>query len=106
MRDYCECCYKNFKAINYIKNGKTHYRRFCNSCNAATKKKKIIPAWKEQGYKKKFKCDSCSFIAKHTDQLVVVENNTTHNTICLNCNALYNANGTLEMRSGDLRSDF
>lgn len=105
MRELCESCYHNPKAINYVKDGKTYYRKFCNSCNS-NRKKKLSPTWKEQGYKKKFKCESCNFVAKHTDQLTIIEHKKQYRTICLNCDALYKVNGTLEIRTGDLRSDF
>ena len=68
MRELCERCGKNPKAINYKKDEKTFYRRLCDPC-IIEKRKNIKPQWQQDGYKKKFKCESCGFVAKYQEQL-------------------------------------
>ena len=104
MRQLCEICQKNNQAINYKKQGKTYYRKFCNSC-ILEHRKKSVPQWQKQGYKKKIKCESCGFLAKHEDQLSVNEYRDSWVTICLNCSALVKVTKKLSKKS-DLKSDF
>ena len=95
-RKLCPICNANLVAINYIKDGITHYRKTCTSCNRKGKKlKSIPPAWTKSGYKKMDRCEKCGFNAKIPDQLCVfyVDGNLKNNnwlnlkTICLNCAA-------------------
>ena len=104
MRDLCERCNTNHKAINYKKDGRTFYRRFCDAC-IIEKKKIIKPQWQQEGYKKKLKCESCGFVAKFSEQLNVVTLNHSYRTLCLNCKVLYDK-GTKIIIKGDLKSDF
>lgn len=101
----CEKCKKNKKAINYIKNNKTYYRKICYSC-LVKKKSEIVPKWQVDNYKKKFKCESCDFVAKHHHQLTVIEYNSNYKTICLNCEVIAKINKSIEIKKGDLKSDF
>lgn len=104
MRELCEKCKKNPKAINYKKDNKVFYRRFCDSC-LIKKKKDVKPQWQKDGYKKKFKCESCGFVARHMEQLTVCEHQTTWRTICLNCEVDFKITGKFEVRKA-LKSDF
>ena len=104
MRDLCEKCNKNHKAINYKKDGKTFYRRFCDAC-IIEKKKNVKPQWQRDCYKKKFKCESCGYVAKYPDQLDVIEFET-YRTVCLNCEIIFDKEKKINILKGDLRSDF
>ena len=104
MRELCERCGEHPKAINYKKDGKTFYRRFCDAC-IVEKKKNVKPQWQRDGYKKKFKCESCGFVAKFPEQLEVVDYSNTFRTICLNCEIVFDKEKKLTIK-GDLRSDF
>lgn len=93
MRQICPACNSKPVAINYTKNGVTHYRTKCDSCTR--KNKKIVPKWVKVGYKKKPQCECCGFKARYQEQLSVcfVDNNTNNTvltnikTVCLNCYA-------------------
>ena len=104
MRELCERCNNNLKAINYIKDGKTFYRRLCDAC-IIEKKKVVKPQWQLEGYKKKFKCESCGFVPKFSEQLDVITFNKNYRSICLNCKVIYNKENKIIIK-GDLRSDF
>lgn len=105
MRDLCERCNTNVKAINYKKEGKTFYRRFCDAC-IIEKKKNIKPKWQQDGYKKKFKCESCGFVGKFTEQLDVINYLNVYRTVCLNCKVIFDKTNKIDIFKGDLRSDF
>lgn len=94
MRPVCLTCNKNFRAINYKRNGITHYRTLCDDCGRKKNElKPRVPNWQTAGYKKKTTCDLCGFRSSYTSQLVVfhidgnLENTVFTNlrTICLNC---------------------
>ncbi len=104
MRDLCERCNINPKAINYKKDGKVFYRRLCDAC-IIEKKKIVKPQWQQEGYKKKFKCESCGFVPKFSEQLDVVDYNKAYKTICLNCKVVYDKEKKISIK-GDLKSDF
>ena len=104
MRELCEKCKTNLKAINYKRDGKIYYRRLCDSC-LIKKKKDVKPAWQQEGYKKKFKCESCAFVIKHPEQLTVIKHIDVWRTVCLNCEVSYKITGKLEIRK-DIKSDF
>lgn len=103
MRESCEKCNQHPKAINYKKGDRIYYRRLCDAC-LIKQKKDVKPLWQQEGYKKKFKCESCDFIPKHPEQLTVVNNNAWR-TVCLNCEVSFNVTGKLEIKK-DLKSDF
>lgn len=105
MVNLCEKCNKNPKAINYKKDDRTFYRRLCDAC-IIEKKKNKKPQWQQDGYKKKFKCESCGFTAEHATQLTVIETQKNYKTICLNCEALFKIENKIRFRKGDLKSDF
>lgn len=104
MRELCERCGEHPKAINYKKDGKTFYRRFCDAC-IVEKKKNVKPQWAQDSYKKKFKCESCGFVAKYQEQLTVIDYEG-YKTICLNCEVNFHKNNKITIFKGDLRSDF
>jgi transcription elongation factor Elf1 len=105
MNDLCTKCQKNTRAINYIKNNKKYYRKICYTC-LVKKRNEVLPQWQLDGYKKKFKCESCDFIAKHNSQLTVIDINSNYKTICLNCDIIVKLNKTINLKKGDLKSDF
>jgi len=104
MRELCDRCNTNPKAINYKKDGKIFYRRLCDAC-IIEKKKVVKPQWQQEGYKKKFKCESCGFVAKMPEQLDVIDYINAYRTICLNCKIVFDKEKKITIK-GDLRSDF
>lgn len=96
MRPICPACTNHRPvAVNCYKNGKTYYRKMCDSCIRAGKKlKPTPPGWYKAGYRKKPHCEKCGFEAELPEkQLAVVHvngdmrNNDKLNlrTVCLNC---------------------
>jgi hypothetical protein len=90
----CPICQHRPVAVNYVKEGKKHYRSRCDQCIRKNKKlKPQAPAWFRFGYRKKECCERCGFNAASGDQLNVfhvdgnLKNNDHNNlkTICLNC---------------------
>lgn len=94
-RPVCPICLQNPVGINYSLNGKTYYRKICNSCRRKGKKlKPIPPPWFRSGYRKKSVCEKCGYRAKFPEKQMSVyhvdgnlKNTTTMNlkTVCLNC---------------------
>ena len=94
-RELCPICLATPVAVNYIRDGITHYRNSCSTCIRKGKKLKAIPpAWAKSGYKKTLQCEICNFKARlPTKQLFVyhvdgnLKNNNWHNlkTVCANC---------------------
>ena len=94
LRPICKTCGKNHCAVNYIREGVTHYRSGCDECGRKKKKlKPRNPRWKNAGYKKKATCDLCGFHSLFTTQITVfhvdgdLDNAELSNlrSICLNC---------------------
>lgn len=113
MRPICKTCNKNFCAVNYKRNGVTHYRSICDECGRKkTKKKPREPSWQKSGYKKKTTCDLCGFKGIYSTQMVVfhidgnLENSTLTNlrTICLNCVEVVKKK-EVNWKRGDLQVD-
>ena len=113
IRPICKSCGKNQCAVNYIREGITHYRSGCDECGR--KKKKLKPRkanWTKSGYKKKATCDRCGFRAKYSAQLLVYHvDGNLHNanlrnlkTVCLNC-TIEIPRQDLPWRPGDLEPD-
>ena len=94
-RDLCTVCLDNLVAVNYIREGVTHYRSMCASCIRKGKKiKEPPPLWAKSGYKKKERCEMCNFKAKlparqlfvyHVDGNLKNTNSFNLKTICANC---------------------
>lgn len=112
MRPLCLCGQRP-AAINYRKNGKTYYRKKCESCNKYGTVGKGIPLWKLDGYVKKDKCEKCGYSSKHQEQFNVfyidgnLQNTTPNNlkTICANCQRIMQKIG-VRWKQGDLIPDF
>lgn len=105
MRELCDRCGKHPKAINYKKENRTFYRSLCDAC-IIEKRKDIKPQWQQDGYKKKFKCESCGFVGKYTEQLTVIKHQDTYRTTCLNCEIIFKKENKIYIIKGDLKSDF
>jgi len=112
-RPICAACNQRFCAVNYHKDGVTHYRARCEYCIRRNRKIKAPePRWKAAGYKKKPTCDRCGFRAKFSAQLLVyhVDGNLNNSglrnlkTICLNCVEEVKR-ADLPWKSGDLEED-
>lgn len=113
-RPLCQSCSRNPAAINYIKDGVTHFRTRCGGCNRKNKGlSPQKPSWMNGGYKKKPHCEKCGFKAKYKEQLSVyyvdgnLKNNTLLNlrTVCANCQITVTKEG-LGWSQGDLCPDF
>jgi hypothetical protein len=113
MRPICSTCNKNLCAINYIRNGFTHYRKLCDECGRKkTKKKPRTPNWQRSGYKKKSNCDLCGFKSVYTSQTTVyhIDGNLENiefinlRTICLNCVEIVKKK-EVNWKRGDLEVD-
>ena len=113
-RPICKDCNKNYSAINYIRKGKTYYRRICDSCGKVkAKKKPRVLLWEKVGYKKKPHCDSCGFKSLYASQMTVFHidgdlNNVAFSnlrTICLNCVEIVKRK-EVTWRRGDLTVDY
>lgn len=113
-RPICTQCNKNYRAINYIRAGVTHYRKLCDECGR--KKKKLKPRrslWSKGGYKKKANCDLCGFRSLLPTQITVfhvdgnLENITISNlrSICLNCVEVVKKK-EVTWKRGDLEVDY
>jgi hypothetical protein len=112
-RPICKACNQRFCAVNYNKDGITHYRSRCEYCLKKGRKiKSPEPRWKTSGYKKKTTCDRCGFRSKFAAQLLVYHidgnmNNTALRnlkTVCQNCVVDINKSD-LPWRLGDLEED-
>ena len=102
-RPLCQLCNMDPAAINYHSNGKTRYRKLCDSCLQKGKKIKAVPAWYKAGYRKKLVCDKCGFRTKYPDKQMAVfyldgnlKNNNEFNlkSVCLNCRVELNQTGS------------
>jgi len=113
LRPICNTCGKNHCAVNYIREGVTHYRSGCDECGR--KKKKLKPRkanWTKSGYKKKITCDLCGFKSLFPSQMTVyhidgnLENITLINlrTVCLCCIEVVKRK-EITWRRGDLEVD-
>ena len=112
-RPKCNACNQRLCAINYIRNGITHYRSRCDYCIKKGRRVKApVARWTQTGYKKKPTCDRCGFRAKYAVQLMVYHidgnlnnsNLTNLKTVCQNC-AVEIKKSDLTWRPGDLTPD-
>jgi len=112
-RPICNTCNKNYSAVNYIREGVTHYRSICDECGR--KKNKLKPRkanWTNSGYKKKATCDLCGFRSLFSTQINVfhIDGNleniqlTNLRSICLNCVEVVKKK-EVTWRRGDLQVD-
>ena len=111
MRPLCDCKLRP-AAINYKKNGRTYYRKKCETC-LRNGSKHGVPKWKQRGYTKKDSCEKCGFKSKHSEQFNVyhIDGNLDNcsilnlKTICANCQRLMQKQG-VRWKQGDLLPDF
>lgn len=111
MRPLCICGQRP-AAINYKKNRKTYYRKYCETClrNGVGYG---TPRWKLSGYQKKSHCEKCNFKSSHSEQFNVyhidgnLENCKPSNlkTVCANCQRIIQKEG-YKWKQGDLKPDF
>ena len=113
QRPLCQACNQQLCAINYRRDGVTHYRARCDSCNKKQRRlKPPLARWKAAGYKKKLTCDRCGFKSKYAAQLLVYHvDGNLHNaninnlkTVCQNCAVEINKSGST-WTPGDLLPD-
>mgnify|MGYP003653047932 CR=1 FL=1 len=113
-RPNCTACNQRLCAINYTRDGITHYRSRCDACIKKGRRRRAPePRWELAGYKKKPTCDRCGFRAKFTAQLLVYHvDGNLHNTalrnlktVCQNC-VVEIAKTDLPWTVGDLEPDF
>jgi hypothetical protein len=110
MRPICKCGERP-KAVNYIKDGRTYYRKLCEVCM----KNGLyhgIPRWKRAGYKLHKCCDKCGFKSPYKEVFSVFHvdgdlNNCSFlnlKTVCANCQRVLAREG-ITWRQGDLVPD-
>lgn len=113
-RPICKDCNRNSCAVNYIRQGVTHYRSICDECGSKKAKKKPQRAnWEKAGYKKKPVCDICGFKSIYPAQMTVfhidgnLKNTSLNNlrTICLNCVEVVKRK-EVTWKRGDLQVDY
>jgi len=113
-RPICKECNKDRCSVNYVRKGKTYYRRLCDSCGKKkVKKLPSKPNWTRSGYKKKPQCDLCGFKSLYPSQTTVFHINGDLNnialsnlrTICLNCVEVVKRK-EVTWKRGDLRVDY
>jgi hypothetical protein len=113
-RKTCPHCNQRPVAVNFHRNNKIYYRKFCDTClRRGIRYKPEPPAWHRAGYSKKERCEKCGFKARHPEQLGVfyVDGNLKNNnwlnlkTICLNCTQEVQKS-RLPWRQSPLISDF
>jgi len=112
MRPLC-ICNQRPAAINYIKEGKTYYRKKCETCLKHGIVGYGIPRWSMSGYEKKTYCEKCRFKSSHEEQFNVyhidgdLQNCRPSNlkTVCANCQRIIQKEG-YTWRQGDLTPDF
>ena len=114
LRPICKTCGKNHCAVNYIREGVTHYRSGCDECGRKRKKLKArTPRWQGAGYKKKPTCDLCGFRSVLSNQITVFHidgdldncNLTNLRSICLNCVEVVKKK-EVTWKRGDLQVDY
>ena len=73
-RPTCEHCQSRPAALNYVRNGKRHYRRKCLHCINKSREEASLESQvlNKSGYQKRNTCDRCGFQAKHPSQLSIV----------------------------------
>lgn len=112
-RPTCQACNQRLCAINYHRDGVTHYRSRCESCQRKNRGlRPRSPRWKIAGYTKKIVCDRCGFRAKYNAQILVYHvdgnlNNTdikNLRSICRNCEVGLTKSDAM-WRPGDLEPD-
>lgn len=113
MRPICKQCNRNFSAVNYIREGVTHYRSICDDCGRKKNKQRPrVPSWQAAGYKKKPHCDLCGFKSLFVTQMMIyyVDGNLDNTdfinlrTICLNCVEVVKRKN-VNWKRGDLEVD-
>ena len=110
MRPLCTCGFRP-AAINYVKNGRTYYRKLCEACLKGGKYAGIA-RWYRAGYKMKNTCDKCGFKSPYSEVFNVFHvdgdlNNCRHTNlknVCSNCQRLLHREG-VKWRQGDLVPD-
>ena len=100
-------------AINYKKEGKTFYRKKCESCSNTGQTGVGYPKWYLDGYRAKEFCEKCGFKSKYKEQFNVfhldgsLNNSKPSNlkTVCANCQRILSKEGIM-WKQGGLVPDF
>ena len=73
-RPICQHCQSRPAALNYVRNGKRHYRSRCLACIDAVKREHSLEAQTlhKSGYQKRNTCDRCGFVSRHPSQVSIV----------------------------------
>lgn len=114
LRPICKLCNKNYRAVNYHRDGIVHYRSVCDDCGRKKKKLKSRRSlWTRGGYQKKANCDLCGFHSVMPTQITVfhidgnLENIAISNlrSVCLNCIEIIKKKN-VNWKRGDLEIDY
>jgi len=114
QRKICPVCRQHPVALNYYRKQQPYYRTTCTGCiHRGRKIKTDVPNWFRSGYRKKDRCDRCSFKFKFSEQSNVyhVDGNTANvswsnlKTICLNCQQEI-AKLPVPWKPSDIKPDF
>jgi hypothetical protein len=114
LRPICKLCNKNYRAVNYHRDGIVHYRSVCDDCGRKKKKLKSRRSlWTKGGYQKKANCDLCGFHSVMPTQITVfhidgnLENIAISNlrSVCLNCIEIIKKKN-VNWKRGDLEIDY
>ena len=100
-------------AVNYIKNGRTYYRKRCETCLHHGGIRAGDPKWYRDGYRMKSDCDKCCYKSKYREQFNVfhvygnLNNSRPANlkTVCANCQRTLHKEG-IQWKQGSLKPDF
>ena len=111
MRPLCSCGYRP-AAVNYIKHGRTYYRKLCEACLKGGKYAGIA-RWYRAGYKIKLQCEKCGHRSPHSEVFRVFHADgnldncrpTNLKTVCCNCAQILGKEG-ITWRQGDLVADY
>ena len=113
MRPTCPVCGQRACAVNYVREDVHHYRSRCENCIRKGRQLRArVPRWKQAGYTKKNRCDSCGFRAQYSAQILVchidgdLDNTDQKNlrSICRNCEVKLSRDD-LPWKAGDLEAD-
>lgn len=97
----CTHCGKHPVTVNYVRNGRTYYRKICYYCIKESKRLKdqTVQLLKKSGYKKKTTCDRCGFVSKTPEQIRIHFKDQNPYNVSLNNLRSYCVNCVIEVKN-------